>query len=900
MSNAQLIPGVSATGNLANKLGRTKRNLSADTNNGYANIWHYLDKSADNSGPTLAANDDIGDGTTNCRGVLAAASASGKPLDLPPGIYKIDSNVTVAQNVRFAHGAIIKPASGVTVTLSAGYIADDSQQIFDLSLGGTIAVNNRNYLSVMHFGAKPDYVYPTTGTDNGAIIQACFDAAQVMAVALGQRVLVVIPIGPFKTNTVLSVPSKIDLDMTGALLHYRGSSKSTAILTIGSGAAPNAGFYRGLNISGNAVIAYPTIAEQKTFACVRVAGAVNCEFTFANLSASAIGLLLEPDMGASLAYNKFHGVTASTIKVGIEIRGNYSEGFANENDFFSTNITHGSSANGLGALCGVKFSTNKIVPAVDHTTDTFTLASHGLTNGSGVRVYSEATNAGLPAGLSDLLYYYVVNAATDTFQLSTTLGGSAVPLTSNGTGNLVVYGYSGQNNNRFYGACFQVNNHSATYELSVSKVVTTGVRYANITTDKEYYCSAGGTVATVPTHTSGSVTDGNGVTFTYVGPYRRVPVWFDGAGNFNIFYGCRWESGYGGFCLVSQAATTTSCRITDNEMQVYTPDTNAKAYPVIDSFTDITANNPTYLNKVSFYGQNDPPRNAITNIHMRAIGSSGNLCVKGMFFRNTFTDAIAQYKSGTFALCKNSLWSNVGMMLAWAADIEQAGALTISHRNAGVDKGRAYLWLSTNKFVALPVSSVTTTAYGASSWNNTQFAYYRWLNNSDTDKSAVIKRNPTSSAKYVICGYASDSEISDVYAEGVLNGNPTSEAPRSIKLLTPYEPDSNLGNRFAYGTPDVGYFLSTGEYISNINTATSQPLGWTVKTAGILAPAWVTATAVRKGELRLSDTNKIYAAQAAGTTGATAPTGTTTSSDGTVTWEYLGTEAVLIATTQVY
>lgn len=65
------------------------------------------------------------------------------------------------------------------------------------------------------------------------------------------------------------------------------------------------------------------------------------------------------------------------------------------------------------------------------TTDTITSAGHGLSNGD---VLLLTTSDTLPAGLSADTPYYVINSATDTFQLSTTSGGSAVDITDTGTG----------------------------------------------------------------------------------------------------------------------------------------------------------------------------------------------------------------------------------------------------------------------------------------------------------------------------------------------------------------------------------------------------------------------------------------------------------------------------------
>lgn len=69
----------------------------------------------------------------------------------------------------------------------------------------------------------------------------------------------------------------------------------------------------------------------------------------------------------------------------------------------------------------------------DAGTDTFTSAAHGLTNGDIIYV---ASTVSLPTGLSINTKYYVVNKATSTFQLSATKGGSAIDISSAGTGTL--------------------------------------------------------------------------------------------------------------------------------------------------------------------------------------------------------------------------------------------------------------------------------------------------------------------------------------------------------------------------------------------------------------------------------------------------------------------------------
>lgn len=68
----------------------------------------------------------------------------------------------------------------------------------------------------------------------------------------------------------------------------------------------------------------------------------------------------------------------------------------------------------------------------DASTDKIQSASHGLSNG--FRVYF--TGADLPGGLSRQTKYYVINKTTNDFEVSLTKGGSAVDITSAGSGTM--------------------------------------------------------------------------------------------------------------------------------------------------------------------------------------------------------------------------------------------------------------------------------------------------------------------------------------------------------------------------------------------------------------------------------------------------------------------------------
>lgn len=69
---------------------------------------------------------------------------------------------------------------------------------------------------------------------------------------------------------------------------------------------------------------------------------------------------------------------------------------------------------------------------VDSGTDIFTATGHDFVNGTPVTF----SNSGgeLPGAVSSSMVYFVVNAATNTFKISESIGGAAVNITSNGSG----------------------------------------------------------------------------------------------------------------------------------------------------------------------------------------------------------------------------------------------------------------------------------------------------------------------------------------------------------------------------------------------------------------------------------------------------------------------------------
>ena len=88
---------------------------------------------------------------------------------------------------------------------------------------------------------------------------------------------------------------------------------------------------------------------------------------------------------------------------------------------------------GSGSLSVPQSNKNGDITSINTGTDFLTSVAHGLVNGNQVFIYSDGT---MPAPLESLNIYYVINKTADTFQLSLTSGGSAIDITSTGSGTI--------------------------------------------------------------------------------------------------------------------------------------------------------------------------------------------------------------------------------------------------------------------------------------------------------------------------------------------------------------------------------------------------------------------------------------------------------------------------------
>lgn len=105
------------------------------------------------------------------------------------------------------------------------------------------------------------------------------------------------------------------------------------------------------------------------------------------------------------------------------------------------------------------------------TGDTVTLTAHGIT--AGMRVYFSSITS--TTGITANTNYYVINATANTFQLASTLGGSALALTTNGSGTML------------YGATSVVRNIHISNTTATAATISLSVNGSGATAANNIY-----------------------------------------------------------------------------------------------------------------------------------------------------------------------------------------------------------------------------------------------------------------------------------------------------------------------------------------------------------------------------------------------------------------------------
>jgi len=459
-------------------------------------------------------------------------------------------------------------------------------------------------------------------------------------------------------------------------------------------------------------------------------------------------------------------------------------------------------------------------------------------------------------------------------------------------------GYTGNNHNVFHGPIFQVPGDSATYAWSASMTVNENQRYRNTGTDgfvNDYVVTGGGDSqlagTNAPTQTTGTFVDNGGVTWTYDGEHLSTCVLHDGVGGQNRIVSCRWEGGSGAFATVRN--TSSSILNNDYEIGYLGSDEEDNAY--VDDYGDkasvISQNmGSVFIDRVDG-AYSSPPSTTLDNLQFRAIGSGLFWTCAGISFtRNTTPFEIKETSGGTFGttiLCNDRVeWQEAPWRPTIFVDVENLKRFRY-HRHE-VTAARTHLTAYDSGFNRLEITDANLRILAHNRLLTTGYLYEP----AAVDDDIIIVIPPVSDVRYVAISNQNNIAMGHYGYSLTPIANMATERGFTASIVSPYGPSLH---RKAFGTPDEGFFRSAGEWIANLNTTASEPRGWYVTTPGALAPAWVAATAVIKGELRENGGN-VYHAVAAGTTDnpGTAPVHTSGSvSDGVVDWMFLCAEAVL-------
>lgn len=199
---------------------------ATDVRSVFLSTLDALDKT-DNGIPAITDyNAAAGDGTTNPASAIASGKAHGA-YRFTGGVYRIASSITLDGYIYVLPGALIRPAAGVTVTIS-GHLSAGRHPIFDLSLGGTVvgAPAHQTPFPLTH--VYPEWWGTTgTGVNSSPAIQAAINFAQT---ASGGTVLLR---GWYRCDQTLVVSGRVGIEgqgpVYGTSLGDGGIEKSTTL-----------------------------------------------------------------------------------------------------------------------------------------------------------------------------------------------------------------------------------------------------------------------------------------------------------------------------------------------------------------------------------------------------------------------------------------------------------------------------------------------------------------------------------------------------------------------------------------------------------------------------------------------------------------------------------------------
>ena len=151
-----------------------------------------------------------GDNSTDDRAAIAAADTAAGHNIFTKGTFRVNSNITISSVSVFDEGAILKPASGITITIS-GAIDAGQYQIFDTSLGGTISITGKTvYAYPEWFGAAGD-----GSTDDQSALEETISSASAIRLASGKTYLIDSQVSVAGNRTILGYGAYLQIGTAG-------------------------------------------------------------------------------------------------------------------------------------------------------------------------------------------------------------------------------------------------------------------------------------------------------------------------------------------------------------------------------------------------------------------------------------------------------------------------------------------------------------------------------------------------------------------------------------------------------------------------------------------------------------------------------------------------------------
>jgi hypothetical protein len=451
--------------------------------------------------------------------------------------------------------------------------------------------------------------------------------------------------------------------------------------------------------------------------------------------------------------------------------------------------------------------------------------------------------------------------------------------------------------------------------------------------------------STFPTHTTGQAVDNNGINWEYVGPCRSAAMFYDGAGGRNRVIAARYEGGFGPFLIGRDIVTSngTGARTTGNLIEVTQREAGTRwQLSELDEACWDNSVAASAENELMTFNKNSKSFITFDNLHKKAITSSSGTTVPGFEHTTNTGNTVANYSTGIDILADGLQLKlntdSISLLLNSQATKRFAISYnTVRDSNNGRIRLRC-LDIDKNFFADLNTASVARAWMSGASATaneitlpgpNTQKRYFAlhedtkytkvFFQGEVTEKlwqpstSYVATNRVYVNGVYYSCNTTHTSSAS--FATDISLWNVTTRLAKTIISAISICPINSViqqsasclsdelveicnrknldpHKRYSYGTPIVGFFESAGEYIQNLNTTTGQPVGWYVKTEGVLANAWVTGTLYVIGSLvQNAGTNyRCIVEHQASAAFAT----------DSANWVSIGTPAVLLSSTQTY